>query len=123
MIIRREIHMLSSVAALRWAARFSGLLVAGAFLLVIAGELLGPHSGPPSKIREYTGIALVTATCAGMLVAWRWELPGAALSLASLVAFTLVIHFRQHTVHMVLAVPGLLFLADWLIRRFRHTMA
>src|ERR1039458_10190614 len=29
-------------------------------------------------------------------------------------------HFRNHTVHVVLAVPGFLFLADWLLRR-RHT--
>jgi hypothetical protein len=56
-----------------------------------------------------------------MLVAWRWELPGAILSLVSLVAFTAVIHFPQHKIHLVLAVPGLLFLADWLLRR-RHTL-
>jgi hypothetical protein len=55
-----------------------------------------------------------------MLVAWRWELLGAILSLASLAAFTAVIHFNRHTVHVVLAVPGVLFLADWLLRR-RHT--
>jgi hypothetical protein len=49
------------------------------------------------------------------------DLRGAILSLVSLVAFTAVIHFRQHKIHLVLAVPGLLFLADWLLRR-RHTL-
>jgi hypothetical protein len=52
-----------------------------------------------------------------MLLAWRWELAGAALSLASLVAFTMLIRMGHHTVLYVLAIPGTLFLADWLVRR------
>jgi hypothetical protein len=117
---RRRETAIMSVLVLRWIARLSGLLIAGGYFLMVVGEFTNPHSGPPSTFVEWTGIVLLTATCAGMLVAWRWELPGAILSLASLAAFTAVVHFRQHTVHLVLAVPGLLFLADWLLRR-RHT--
>ena len=108
------------VLILRWIARLSGLLIAGGYVLLVIGEFTNPHSGPPPTFVEWVGIGLLTATCAGMLVAWRWELLGAILSLASLAAFTAVIHFNRHTVHVVLAVPGVLFLADWLLRR-RHT--
>src|SRR5437868_5864202 len=103
--------------ALRWLARLSALVITGGFLLMVAGEMLSPHSNPPSHLREWVGILLLASTCVGMLLAWRWELPGALLSLASLAAFTAVIAFRRHTVHIVLALPGLLFLVDWLLRR------
>ncbi len=105
------------MVALRWLARLSALVIAGGFLLIVAGEMLSPHSNPPSQLREWVGILLLASTCAGMLLAWRWELPGALLSLASLAAFTAFIAFRRHTVHMVLALPGLLFIADWLLSR------
>lgn len=105
------------MVALRWLARVSALVIAGGFLLMVAGEMLSPHSRPPSHLREWAGILLLALTCAGMLLAWRWELPGALVSLASLAAFTAVITFRRHTVHIVLALPGLLFLADWLLRQ------
>jgi hypothetical protein len=52
-----------------------------------------------------------------MLIAWRWELPGAILSLTSLVAFTLMIRMGNHAVLFVFATPGILFLVDWVIRK------
>ena len=102
---------------LRWLARLSALVVTGGFVMMVAGELFSPHSGSGPGPREWAGIALLAATCAGMMLAWRWELPGAGLSLLSLAGFTLLITFTRHTVHLVLATPGILFLADWLLRR------
>jgi hypothetical protein len=107
------------IAALRWLARLSGLMIAGGFVAIVVGETLSSQSGPPSKLIEWTGIVLLTAACAGMLIAWRWELPGAALSLASLVAYTVLIQMSRHTVIFVMAVPGILFVVDWLLRRLR----
>jgi hypothetical protein len=108
-----------SLTALRWIARLSALLIAGGYVLLVAGEFLSPHSGNGPDLRAWSGIVLLTVTCAGMLLAWRWELPGAALSLASLIAFAVLIRFNRYTVHFVLALPGILFLADWLLRRRR----
>jgi hypothetical protein len=105
------------MVALRWLARLSALVIAGGFVLITAGEMLSPHSNPPAHLREWVGILLLASTCAGMLLAWRRELPGALFSLASLAVFTAVIRFQRHTVHMLLALPALLFLADWLLRR------
>jgi hypothetical protein len=105
------------LAALRWLARLSGLVVAGGYVLMVIGDVSQPHSGPPSTLIEWTGIVLMTATCAGMLIAWRWELPGAVISLVSLLAFTLLIRMGHHAVLIVLAAPGVLYMADWLLRR------
>ncbi len=100
------------LAALRWLARLSGLLVAGGYMLLVVGEFGHPHS--------WSNIVLMTITCAGMLMAWRWELPGAAISLAALVAFTLLIKGVHHSVIFVLAIPGILYVLDWLLHYFRR---
>jgi hypothetical protein len=107
------------ITVLRWVARLSGLVVAGGYVALAVGERVNPHSAGPSTLQEWAGIVLMTATCAGMVLAWRWELPGAVLSLTSLVIFTLLIRMGHHTVLFVLVTPGMLFFADWLLRR-RH---
>jgi len=109
--------MIMSALILRWVARLSALLVAGGYTVMLVGEITHPHSGPPTTLVERAGIALLTATCIGMLLAWRWELPGAVISLASLVAFTLLIQMRQHAILFVFVAPGILFLVDWFVRR------
>src|SRR5260370_41013984 len=101
------------MVALRWLARLSALVIAGGFLLIVAGEMLSPHSSPPSHLREWVGILLLASTCVGMLLAWRWELPGALLSLASLAAFTADVALPPPTRRIVWGPPRLLFLL-WL---------
>jgi len=113
----------SLALALRWLARLSALLVAAAFLLLIAGETLHPHSGPPTEFVEWLGISLLAAAVVGMVLAWIWELPGALVSLACLSAFVAIVRMRDFAWIAVVAAPGLLFLADWLYRRFLHAPA
>jgi hypothetical protein len=108
---------MSLLLLLRWAARACGLIVAGGYFLLMAGEMLTPHSGGPSTVIEWTGIVLLTTACVGMLAAWYWELPAALVSLASLAAFALLIRMGHHAVLIVLAIPGVLYVADWLARR------
>ena len=108
------------LTALRWMARLSALLIAGGYVFMVVGELLSPHSGNGPDFRAWSGIVLLTVTCIGMLLAWRWELPGATLSLAALAAFTVLIKFNRYTIHFVLALPGILFMADALLRRRRQ---
>lgn len=105
---------------LRWAARCAALLVAGMFLLLLAQELINPHSSPPSHWREWGGIVLLIAAIVGMLLAWKWELPGSVLSLATIALFVPVVGMRRYDVVGVIAIPGVLFLSDWMLRRHRH---
>jgi hypothetical protein len=100
----------------RWVARLSAVLVAGGFLFLVAGEMLSPHSGPPTHLREFAGIGLLAFAMAGMLLAWKWELPGALLSLGALATFVAVVRLNRYGVIAVIAIPGVLFLADWILR-------
>jgi hypothetical protein len=109
-----------SVFVLRWGARCATLLVIGAFLYLLAGEMLNPHSGPPSGFREWAGIVLLACSLAGMLLAWKWELPGAVLSLVTLAAFSIVVGMNRYEIVGIVALPGLLFFGDWIIRKHQH---
>ena len=100
---------------LRWTARASGLVVAIAYLAIVPAHILEPHAQPPTRSREWLGIALLSTACLTVFIAWRWPLPGGLLSLAALAAFVLVVHLQQPLVAAVIATPGMLYLLDWLV--------
>lgn len=106
-------------AVIHWAARCAALLVTGAFAVLLTGEFINPHSGPPTEFREWAGMVLLIAAIGGMLAAWRWELPGALWSLLSLAAFVTVVGFRRYDIVGFAAIPGILYLGDWLLRHKR----
>lgn len=106
---------------LRWTARLSAVLIVGAFVVLLAGEVFSPHSGPPSNLREWFGLALITLACIGMVLAWRWEFHGAIISLAALVGFAAVIAEQDmFLITGAISIPPVLYLMDWLLRRIRH---
>ncbi len=110
----------------RWIARFSGLVVAGAFTILFFGEVLTPHSGGPSTFLEWAGIILMFLACTAMLAAWRWEFAGGLVSVTALGIIALVIR-GNHTFHRVIltmAVPGILYMLHWLARnKYQHGSA
>ncbi len=108
-------HLVSP--AIRWAARGAVLVICGGFAMLVGGEILSPHSGPPTHLREYAGIALLALVMAAMLAAWRWELGGALLSLGGLAVWTYMVHMRRMGVVAVIAIPSVLFLTDWWLCR------
>ena len=97
-----------------WSARIIALLVAAFFVFLIVGEFTSPHSRGPSGVKEWGQITLLVATVIGMLVAWKWELPGAVLSLGALGLWASFVHIQRYPdIIALLAAPGLLFLSDW----------
>ncbi len=105
---------------LRLAARASTVFLAGLYFLILAGEFSSRHSDTPAGLRDWAGILLLTACVVGMVVAWRHELAGALLSLATLVGFALVVQFQNFGLMAVVALPGLFYLADWTVRHREH---
>ena len=99
----------------RWTARGTGLLVAAGFLSVIAGEPIG--SLRVAEVREWVGMALLVVVVAGILLAWKWEFPSALISLFALGAFVAVVHLQNYGVLAIAAIPNILFLLDWQLRR------
>lgn len=105
---------------LKWLARVAGMIVAGGFLFMMLGEILTPHSGAPSHWREWLGLVLITIACLSPLLAWKWEMEAAVLSLAALAAWVTIVQFRLDRgakVVAVMAVPACLFLLDWAVKK------
>jgi hypothetical protein len=102
---------------MRWVPRVAAVVVAGGFLMMAGAEVLFPHSGPPTRWVEWIGIGLLSLACLAPLLAWKWELEGALLSLSALAAFVVVARMRDMGVVAVMGVPAVLFLGDWLLRR------
>ncbi|HEY1184380.1 MAG TPA: hypothetical protein VGE89_09350 [Bryobacteraceae bacterium] len=104
---------------LRWLARLSALFFACVFLVTVVREFLAPQSGPPSGLVDWLGIVLLLIAVAGMVLAWRWGLAGALIALAALVLHISLVRDRTYAVIWLAAIPAVLYLADWLLRRPR----
>ncbi len=96
---------------LRWSARALGVLIAGFFLFMFIGESLG-SPGDLARIRpiEALQLGLWGVYIVGVLLALRWEYPGALVALGGVGGFFLLHGFRGG-LHAML---NPLFLAMWL---------
>jgi hypothetical protein len=101
----------------RWTARASAVFLAGMYLFLVAGEFISPHSNPPTRLREWAGIALFTTGCLAPVLAWPWGLRFAFVSLASLALFIPVVQMHDYGVVAVAAVPAALLLLDGVLWR------
>ena len=116
--------MSALLITLHWTARLCGLVVASAYLLIVIGDLSQPHATGPSTFLHWLSFALMTTACAALLIAWRWEWQGAAASLISLTLIAFLIR-GSNTFHLALlaiAVPGVLYGADWFAHHRRQTL-
>jgi len=101
---------------LRWTARVTGTVLAGLMLLLAIGEGVPNVSMQPTVIQ--IGFFALTLVLLGILLAWRWELPGGITSLAGWVLFISAekINWRYSAFFILLAVPGVLFLSSCFLR-------
>jgi hypothetical protein len=89
------------------------------------GEAIHPTAAPPSTPRDLIGPSLFPfAACLGMVLAWRWEGVGGAITLGSLVAFYAFLYIMDGRIprgpfFTLVAAPGALFLAAWFVSH-RH---
>ena len=109
------------IAGMLWLARLSALAMAGLILLFAVGE--GFH---PTKLQLPELILFVPLFLAwlGLWLGWRWEGLGGALVVVGMAGFYLT-HFAltgfgrfpRGWAFPAIAVPGLLFLLCWFLRR------
>jgi hypothetical protein len=108
---------------LRWSARILGLLMVGTVLFFAVGEGLNLSKFPPGELVLFGFFPLGVGL--GMLLAWRWELLGGGITVASLAACYLVERlesssFPRGPAFLFLAAPGVLFLlCGWRTRSAR----
>jgi hypothetical protein len=83
----------TTIVVVRWFARIVGALMVALFVVFFVGESLG-GAGSSSIGRltpiEWLEVAALLVMSAGVLLAWRWEVAGGALSLGGGLAFNVV---------------------------------
>jgi hypothetical protein len=113
----------TTTSAIRWTARFGSV----ASLLVLAAFIFGDtERGVSPTALEWLGIAFFPGgVIVGMLLAWRKELLGGAITAASLLGFY-AWHFSVSGKlsagpwFILLAAPGILFLVASLTERWER---
>ena len=102
----------------RWIARIIGIVLVGLTLILAIGEGVPNLFTQPVVIQiGFLALALVVS---GILLAWRWELPGGIMSLVGWVLFILAerVHWQHSLFFILLGVPSLLFLGSSFLRRY-----
>lgn len=113
----------------RWMARVLAALLVGLVLVMFIGLTLddGFH---PLKLKGVEPILMIFFWTAviGMVVAWRWQAIGGALSLGGMILFFAVEAVvrggpPRGLILYLMLVPGLLFWLSALIRRSMHAVS
>jgi hypothetical protein len=113
----------------RWIARGWSVLSLGFVLLFVVGEALDPAAPLPTAARDLIGLTLFPFGVAlGMILAWRWEALGGAITVGSLLAFYALLRFTdgrfpRGPYFALVAAPGALFLVSWALSRWRTRRA
>jgi len=100
---------------LRWTAKVWSLAALGLLLVIFVGELISPTTAEGFTQSELVGLLFFPiGTCLGMVLAWRRELLGGAVTLASMVAFYIWMYldrafFPRGPYFLLIAAPGVLF--------------
>jgi hypothetical protein len=104
-----------SALAARWGARIlSGVLLL-CFGFFLVAHLLGDEgrASRPLTWEDYFGMASLLVSLAGLALAWRWELAGAALTLAA-AALGAALNWKVLFFPMLLIpLTAVLFLLSW----------
>jgi len=113
-------------AACRWTARILGTLLVLTIVIIAIGEgMPNPFTQPMAVQVGFLALALVMIDILG---GWRWELVGGTLSLVGWSLFVVAVMHAPRGLNWfvsALALPGLLYVAAALLRRYndRHQPA
>ena len=116
---------MTATIVIRWSARLLSALILAFWGFLLVAHLLGDagRSSRPLTPLDYAILSAMVLSLIGLVMAWRWELTGALLTLGAVLVNGLI-NWR------VLIFPGALvpiaaalFLCSWcLTRRARATM-
>lgn len=107
-----------TILILRWIARVWSILVSALALMMAFSP--DPHQVAPVPLEDWFLLSLWGAAVVGLLIAWRWELVGALLTLGLLLFRELawvilkgpwLVNFLL--VWLILATPAVLYLLAW----------
>ena len=110
---------MSFVMPVRWSARVLSALIVLFFGFFLIAHLIGDQGRPsrPLVWNDYVILTTLVVSLAGLMLAWKWELAGAAITLLA-IAVCAAVNWR------VLVFPGalipitaFLFLLSWWMSR------
>lgn len=116
----------SAVIVVRWVARVISvpvLLYCGFFLVA---NLIGINEPPslPHNMRDFIGLTALIVSLAGLVVAWKWEVAGAAVTLVAVLIGIVINPIGLLSWLAAIPVDALLFLlCGWMSRTGRSSMA
>lgn len=109
---------MSFVTPVRWTARvLSGLIVLFFGFFLIA-HLIGDQGGPsrPLVWNDYVILITLVLALVGLLLAWKWEFAGAAVTLIA-IAICAAVNWRVLVPGTLIPITAVLFLiSGWLSR-------
>ena len=114
---------LSALRTVRRIARAWSIASLAFLLVILVGELMLPHAEAPSGLRDLLGLLFFPfGTCLGMVLAWRWEGLGGAITVGSVLAFYATLGLIDERLprgpfFALLGAPGVLFLLSWAMTR------
>lgn len=77
---------MSFVIPVRWSARVLSALIVLFFGFFLVAHIIGDQGRPsrPLTLNDYVILVTLVASLVGLLLAWKWELTGAALTLIAI---------------------------------------
>jgi hypothetical protein len=115
--------LLTPSVVTRWGARGLSLLILLFWGFFIAAHLLGEQGRPsrPLGTPDYLSLTMLAGSLVGLAVAWKWEFPGAVITLLAVLVGAIV-NWRVLTFPGTLFViaAGLFLAAWWLGRAPQH---
>ena len=111
--------MMSSMSLVRWTARILSSLIVLFYGFFLVAHLIGDEGGPsrPLVWNDYVILATLVVSLVGLVLAWKWEFAGAAITLIA-IGICAVVNWK------VLVFPGalipfsaVLYFLSWWLRR------
>jgi len=113
-----------AIKILRWVARIWGVIIA--LVIIMIAVTPDPYAIGPLRGIEAFYLSLYAVSAFGLLVAWKWELIGALISIVAMLTQAISISIGKGfafyikgivLVELVFFIPAILFIVCWTLSR------
>lgn len=101
-----------------WTARILSVAYIAFFLIMFIGESLGAQfkiDGETMSTNTIIGFIIVFIYFMGLILAWKWEAIGGLIVIICTIAFAIALQDNLGWLHLIMMIPGLLFLTHWFL--------
>jgi hypothetical protein len=121
---------LRAIKILRWIARVWGIIIA--FVIIMIAVTPDPYATEPLKGIEAFYLGLYAVSALGLLIAWKWELIGALISIVAMLTQAISISIGEGfafyikgivLVELVFFIPAILFIVCWKLSKRKREQA